>query len=74
MNKTDKIAKSTTLLIDSAKDNTNKNVINYVRTNKLLDEKQLQNLVQLINVSISEGHQLALRTFQKSIDNLLNEK
>lgn len=68
MNTVDKVTKEVKLVVDSAKDTTISNVIKYVRENSLqLTDVQVNGLLNLIGLSIDEGYQRSVTTFQNSV-------
>lgn len=68
MNTVDKVTKEVKLVVDSAKDTTISNVIKYVRENSLqLTDVQVNGLLNLIGLSIDEGYQRSVATFQNSV-------
>ena len=74
MNKTDKISRATKIITDSVKDTVSRNILLSTKSKSLrIEESQLHNLMQIIDVSMSEGYQIALRSFQKNIDKILLE-
>lgn len=74
MNEVDKISRDAKTLIESTKDTFASNITNAVLAKKLsFDEKQLQTIIAVANLSIDEGYQKALPTFQKTVKRTLSE-
>lgn len=72
MNTVDKVTKEVKLVVDSAKDATVSNVIKYIRENSLqLTEVQVSGLLNLIGLSIDEGYQRSVTTFQNSVKKIV---
>lgn len=68
MNNVDKITRDAKILIDSARDSVNSNIVNAIAAKKIsLNENQLQEVLALVNASIDEGYQRAINAFQGSI-------
>lgn len=68
MNKIDKIAKDSKMLIDSVKDTSAKNLLTAVRSGTIsLNEEQLTKVIAVLNLSNEEGYQKALPVFQNAI-------
>jgi hypothetical protein len=75
MNNTDKITRDAKLLIESAKDTAANNLLVAIKTNSLdLSEVQLKKVLTLLNISMEEGYQKAVPTFQKMVKNYVNTK
>jgi hypothetical protein len=72
MNKTDKISKDAKLLVESAKDVLTNNLISAIKSKTVIvEESQIPKLLQIVEMSMNDGYQRSLRTFQKSIASLL---
>jgi hypothetical protein len=72
MNKTDKISKDAKLLVESAKDVLTNNLISAIKSRTVIvEESQIPKLLQIVDMSMNDGYQRSLRTFQKSIASLL---
>jgi len=68
MNEIDKISKDSRTLLESARDTFANNIVEAVKTKKFaVDEKSLQTIIAIANLSIDEGYQKALPSFQKSL-------
>jgi len=68
MNIIDKITRDSKILVDSAKDTISKNITTAVLQKKLdLNERQLTEILNLIEVSSSEGYQKSLSVYQNTI-------
>lgn len=68
MNTVDRVTKEVKIVVDSAKDSTVSNVIKYIRENSLqLTDNQVSGLINLIGISIDEGYQRSVTTFQNSV-------
>lgn len=68
MNIIDKITRDSKILVDSAKDAISKNITTAVLQKKLdLNERQLTEILNLIEVSSSEGYQKSLSVYQNTI-------
>jgi hypothetical protein len=68
MNTVDRVTKEVKIVVDSAKDSTLSNVIKYIRENSLqLTDNQVSGLINLIGISIDEGYQRSVTTFQNSV-------
>jgi hypothetical protein len=68
MNNLDKITRDAKLLVDSARDAANTNIVKAAMDKKLnLNEYQIQEVLNLINASFDEGYQRAITVFQNTI-------
>lgn len=68
MNSIDKISKDSKILIESAKDSINSNLVSLVANKEInLEPAQVEKLLNLINVSLDEGYQKALPYYQNTI-------
>lgn len=75
MNEVDTVTKDAKMLIDSAKDSFVKNIVAAVTTKQVnLDQKQLENVIAVANLSFDEGYQKALPHFQKTLKNRFTAK
>jgi hypothetical protein len=74
MSKINILAREASQLINSVKDTTINNVVRSVSENMIqLNEEQLANIVNIITLSIEEGYQKALPSFQRTLQNNLKE-
>lgn len=74
MSKINNISREASQLINSVKDTTVNNLVRSVSENLMqLTEDQLTNIINIITLSIDEGYQKALPTFQKTLQNSLKE-
>lgn len=74
MSKINNISREASQLINSVKDTTVNNLVRSVSENLMqLTEDQLTNIVNIITLSIDEGYQKALPSFQKTLQNSLKE-
>lgn len=74
MSKINILAREASQLINSVKDTTINNVVRSVSENMIqLNEEQLANIVNIIALSIEEGYQKALPSFQRTLQNNLKE-
>ena len=74
MNKINLLAREASQLINSVKDTTVNNIVRSVNENMIqLTEDQLTNIVNIITLSIDEGYQKALPSFQRILQNNLKE-
>lgn len=74
MNEVDKIARETKTLLESVKDSFVTNIVNAAHSKTVqLDERQLEGIVAIANISFDEGYQRAIPFFQRSIKNQLEE-
>lgn len=72
MNNIDIISRESKLLVESAKDSVTNNVVNAARSGMIsVSEQDLVKLVNLIEISTTEGYQKSLPFFQKSIKQYL---
>ena len=70
MSKINIISREASQLINSVKDTTVNNLVRSVSENLMqLSEDQLTNIVNIITLSIDEGYQKALPSFQKTLQN-----
>ena len=75
MNEVDIVTKDAKMLVDSAKDSFVKNIVAAATSNQVnLDQKQLQGVIAVANISFDEGYQKALPVFQRTLKNRLNTK
>lgn len=74
MNEVDKIARETKTLLESVKDSFVTNIVNAVQSKTVqLDERQLEVIVAIANLSFDEGYQRAIPFFQRTVKNQLEE-
>ena len=74
MSKINNISREASQLINSVKDTTINNLVRSVSENLMqLTEDQLTNIVNIVTLSIDEGYQKALPSFQKTLQNSLKE-
>lgn len=76
MNKTNKLSKELLGIVEYSKEVIKSNLLlsNERNTVDKLTEAQLSTVINLVNVSLSQGVQKALPTFQKVIEDTLSEK
>lgn len=68
MNNIDKITRDARILVNSAKDTVDSNLVNAVANNKLsINENQLREVLNVIGASFDEGYQKAIGVFQNTI-------
>jgi hypothetical protein len=68
MNTIDKITKDSRILVDSAKDVVNSNLVSSVNDNQLeLTPKQLSDVLRIVELSFEDGYQRAIGTFQSML-------
>jgi hypothetical protein len=73
MNNTDRVAKDAKILIDSAKDTATSNFLSAVKSNTVrLSEDQLKAVLTILNISLDEGYQKAVPTFQNMVKTYVN--
>jgi hypothetical protein len=76
MNQVDKISKEALNLLSYSKDVVANNLAALNKEGKLtpqLNELQLKTIVSILESSVSQGFQKGLPTFQKSVNNVLEE-
>lgn len=76
MNQVDKISKEVLNLLSYSKDVVASNLTAFNKEGKLtpqLNEVQLKTIVSILESSVSQGFQKGLPTFQKSVNNVLEE-
>jgi hypothetical protein len=74
MSKINILAREASQLINSVKDTTISNVVRSVNENMVqINEDQLANIINIIALSIEEGYQKALPSFQRTLQNNLKE-
>ena len=72
MNTVDKISRDAKLVVDSVKDSVVKNLTTTVHNKKLdLTDRQLAEVVKLIELSVNEGYQRSLNVFQNTVKKYL---
>lgn len=75
MNNTDKVAKDAKILIESAKDVVSTNLLSAVRSNTVdLTEAQLSKILTVVGISLDEGYQRAVPTFQNMVKKYVASK
>jgi len=68
MNSIDKISRDAKILVDSAKDNTTKNLIEAVQGGLIdLNQDQLEKILDVLSTSFDMGYQRSLPVFQNMI-------
>lgn len=68
MNNIDKISRDSKILIESVKDTTTNNLVTAIRSNEIsIVESELSKLLTILSVSIDEGYQKSLPTYQNTI-------
>lgn len=73
MNTLDKITRDSRLLVNSAKDAISKNITSAVLDRKIeLNERQLSEVLKIVELSCDEGYQRAYNVFQKTIKSHLD--
>lgn len=74
MNIVDKITSESRLIVDSVKDTLSRNIVSASRSKMIdLNEDQLNKLLNLVNVSLDEGYQKVLTSYQKKIRHLVEK-
>lgn len=72
MNTVDKISRDTKLVVDSIGDVISQKLLSARETGSLnLSDDQISSVIKLVNLSIGEGYQRAVPSFQKSISSYL---
>lgn len=73
MNITDKISKEVLNILDYSKEVVKTNLVtaNDSKTFESLNSEQLERIVNVVNLSLSQGFQKALPNFQKAVDGLI---
>jgi hypothetical protein len=75
MNNVDKVSKDVKNIVESIKDLSSANLLNAVRSNSVqLDELQLSRIIAVVNMSLDEGFQRALPSFQNSVKKYVKAK
>lgn len=68
MNTVDKITRETKILIDSAKDTVASKLVEALKRNSIaVRDDQVASLISLVTLSVEQGYQKAIPTFQSSI-------
>lgn len=74
MNKVDKMSKEVLGIVEYCKEVVRKNLISSNDNQQdRLSESQLNNMLNIVNLSLSQGSQKAIPVFQKVLSNVLNE-
>lgn len=74
MSKINNLAREASQLINSVKDTTVNNIVRSVNENVVqISADQLANIVNIITLSIEEGYQKALPSFQRTLQNNVKE-
>lgn len=69
MKKSERIARDAKILTESAKDVAVSNIVTAVKTKTLkIDESQLPLLLQIIEMSVSDGYTRANKSFLRSVE------
>lgn len=72
MKKSEKICRDARVLTESARDTTIANVVTAVKSKTLkIDQSQLPILLQIIEMSINDGHTRASKAFLRSVESSL---
>jgi hypothetical protein len=72
MNQVDKITKESRIFLDSIKDTFSENVVSAARSHILeLDDSQLQKLLAIFDMSVSDGFQKAVSSYQHTVKLIL---
>lgn len=75
MNNSDKVAKDAKILIDSVKDVVSTNLVTAARTGTVdLTEAQLSKILSVVGISVDEGYQRAVPTFQNMVKKYVSSK
>jgi hypothetical protein len=68
MNKIDKLCKDAKIVVDSVKDMLDTNFVSAFQEKKLeVSQEVLEQILQLVSVSVNEGFQRALSTFSRAV-------
>ena len=68
MNTLDKITRDTLILVDSVRDSVSNNLMKACLSAMVdLDEKQLSDILKIVDVSCNEGYQKSISVFQNTI-------
>jgi hypothetical protein len=75
MNKVNKLSKEVLGMVEYSKEVIKNNLVSFNEKNQSdrLTESQLSNVINLVNLSLSQGMQTAMPTFQKVVAGALSE-